>query len=182
MAHGILNMNMTRAMNVDSLLRSAVTASDDLDNGNVVNLLTQSSASGMGEVWLATKPLSSGTLLVNLWMVADPEVVVTYSGNSAYKGIDPDVQNFYVKGTNVFRAFMLSIGDIIELSADALGGTKNANGFVVATNNTYKLTWAASAISGVSLKLIGTSYISLASGAIDQQRVTMYKFEVVALA
>lgn len=182
MSHGILNMNMTRAMNVDSLLRSAVTAADDLDNGNVVNLLTQSSTAGMSEVWLATKPLSAGTLLVNLWMVADPEVVVTYSGSSAYKGIDPNVQNFYVKGTNVFRAFMLSVGDIIELSADALGGTKGVNGFVVATNNTYKLTWAAAAISGVSLKLIGTTYVSLGSGAIDTQRVTMYKFEVVALA
>lgn len=180
--HGVLNMNATRAMNVDSMLRSAVTAADDLDNGNVINLLTQSSTAGMSEVWVATKPLSAGTLLVNLWMVADPEVVLTYGETSTYKGLDPDVRNFYVKGGQVFRAFMLSVGDIVELNAEALGGTKSSNGFVVATNNTYKLTWAASAISGVSLKLIGTTYVSLGSGAIDTQRVVMYKFEVVALA
>jgi hypothetical protein len=182
MSHGILNLTAVKSMNVDALNRSAVGAAD-LDNGNVVNLLTLSATTGESEVFTASKPLSAGGLLVDLWMVAQPEVVVTYSGNSAYKGLDPDVRNFYVKTGEIFRAIKPVVGDIVELSADALGGTKNANTFVVATNNTYQLTWAASAVSGLSLSLVGTSYVSLADGAIGStQRTVMYKFQVVATA
>ena len=68
------------------------------------------------------------------------------------------------------------------MSADAVAGTKSTNGFVVATNAAQKLTWAAAAVSGVSLKLIATEYISIGLGAIGTQRVTAYLFEVVALA
>jgi hypothetical protein len=47
-------------------------------------------------------------------------------------------------------------------------------------NLSSKLAWASAAISGLSLKLLKTSYISIGSGAIGTNRVTSYQFEVVA--
>lgn len=183
MAHGLLNKNMVQALNIDALNRSAVGAAD-LDNGNLVVLATLSATAGEGEVWTATRP-ESGTL-VGTWMVDEPEVVVTYggvAGTSAYKGIDPDPRSFYVKTGQIFRAFKPMIGDIIELSADAIAtGTGAGSAYAVVTAATYKATWAAGAVTGLSLRLIGTTYVSLATGAIgDQQRVTMYKFVVEAI-
>ncbi len=114
-------------------------------------------------------------------MAVEPEVVLTAS---KYRGIDPDIRNFYNPALSVFTAVQCKIGDIITLNAEALGGTKSTNTFVVATNATYQLTWAASAISGLTLSYVGDTYVSLpSSGAIgDTQRVTLYQFEVVAVA
>ena len=182
MAHGLLNQNMVQALNIDAFNRSAVGAAD-LDNGNLVVLATLSTTAGEGEVWAATRP-ESGTL-VGTWMVASPEVVVTYggvAGTSAYKGIDPDPRSFYVKTGEVFRAIKLQIGDIVELTSDAIAtGTGVGAAYAVVTAATYKLTWAAGAVTGLSLRLIGTSYISLADGSIGTQRVTSYKFVVEAI-
>jgi len=63
-----------------------------------------------------------------------------------------------------------------------LGGSKASNEYVVAVDGSFKLTWGASAISGLSLKLIETTYISIADGTIGTQRTAAYKFEVVAVA
>lgn len=178
--HGLLNMDMTQAMNVDALNRSAVCA-DDLDNGNAVVLASVSSTAGEGEVWTATKPATA--TLAGCWIVAEPEVVVTYSGTSAYKGLDPDPRNFYVKGTGMFRAIKPQLGDIIELNAEAFTtGSGAGSAFANLEDGSYKFIWAAAAGAGLSLKLIGTTYISLAAGSIgDPQHVTMYKFVVVVL-
>ncbi len=180
--HGILIQNKVMAQTVDSLNRAAVGAAD-VDNGNVVQLLTRNTAAtrGLEEVWDATQPSASAGLQ-NLWMVYEPEVVTTVSGSQSFKGIDPDPRNFYLVAGTVYTVFKPQLGDILRLTDDALGGTKSSNGFVVATASTYELTWAASAAAGLSLKLLGTEYISLGTGAIDPQRVVAYDFEVVALA
>ena len=172
MAHGIIQKDAILAKDVDSLNRIAVGAAD-LDNGNVVQLLTKT-----GQVWAATAPAST-TGLQNLWMVAEPVQVKT--GN-AFLNIDVTPGNFYVITGDEFSAFKPQLGDIITLTADALGGSKDANTFVVATAATYELTWAAAAVSGLSLSLKATSYISIADGAIGTQRTTAYQFEVVAIA
>lgn len=177
MAHGILVLKNAACFNVDSYNRSAV-GSADLDNGSAVILASRSSDADKGEVWVATQPATGS--LTNLWMVAEPEIVVT---DSKYKGLDPDVRNFFVPSGKVFSAIKPQVGDVIEISADGLAGTKSTNGYVVATNGAYKLTWAAAAISGLSLKLLATSYISIGTGAIDDQRpVVSYLFECVAIA
>jgi hypothetical protein len=78
--------------------------------------------------------------------------------------------------------FKLCIGDIVTISADGLAGTKSSNTYVVATAGAQKLTWGASAVSGVSLKLLETTYFSIADGSIGTQRVTAYRFVVEAVA
>lgn len=183
MAHGLVNQTLVQGLNVDANWRSAI-GSADLDSGNLVVLGSLSTTAGESEVWTATRP-ESGTL-VGTWMVADPEVVITYggvAGTSAYSGLDPDPRSFYVKSGRTFRVLGLAVRDIIELSADAIAtGTGAGSAFAVVTAATYKLTWASAAVTGLSLKLIGTSYVSLATGAIGEtQRQTMYKFEVVAI-
>lgn len=182
MTHAVLIPNAIQAKDVDSLNRHVVSASD-VDNGNIVALLTRSATAGQEEVWVGTVPATGS--LANLWMVYEPEVVVTYSGNSEYKGLDPDPRNFYVKAGKVFSAFKPAVGDIITLTADALAGTKSTNTYVNATDTTggLKLLWGASQTSSVlSFKLMATTYISLATGAIDSQRVTAYQFECVGVA
>lgn len=178
MAYGILIQNKVATQNVDAFNRPAVAASN-VENGSVFNLLTLSSIPGEGEVWTATAPVTGA--LSNLWMAYEPEVVTTVSGSSEFKGIDPDPRNFINIAGKVFSCFKPQVGDIMRISADGVAGTKSTNEYVVATNNAWKLTWAASAVSGLSLKLIRTSYISIGTGSIGTQRVTAYDFEVVAV-
>jgi len=180
MSHGVLIPNAVQATNIDALNRSVVCTTTDIDNGSVFSLTGVSATVGQGEVWVAATPATAS--LTNLWMAYEPEVVVTVSGSSKYKGIDPDVRNFYNIAGDVFTAFKLEVGDIVTISIDGVAGTKSTNTYVVATNNTAKLTWAAAAVSGVSLKLLETTYISIADGSIGTQRTTAYRFVVEALA
>lgn len=174
--HGLLNMDAMQAMNVDALNRSAI-GSADLDNGNAVVLATVSSTAGEGEVWTATQPATA--TLAGCWIVADPEVVVT---GAKYKGLDPDPRNFFVPSGQVFRAVKPQLGDIVELNAEAFtAGAGAGSAYANLEDGSYKFIWAAGVGGGLSLKLIGTTYISLADGSIGTQRVTMYKFVVVVL-
>lgn len=180
--HAVLIPKAIAAMNIDAWNRSAVSASD-VDNGNIVILSGKSTTAGEGEVWTAVVPSTSDGL-TGVWMAFEPEVVVTYSGSSAYKGLDPNPQNFYNKATKVFSIFKPKVGDIIELTAEGLAGTYIAGTttHVNATNSTggLKPVWGNSQTASVfSMKLLGTGYISLATGAIDSQRTTTYIFEVV---
>ena len=177
-SHGIILQNQVAAMNVDSYNRSVVSAIN-VDNGNVFTISALSTTAGETEVWTASTPATGS--LTDLWMACEPEVVVTVSGTKEYKGINPDIRDFYNVATNVFSAFKPVVGDIITLTADALGGTISTNTYVVATDATSELTWAAAAVTGLSLQLIKTTYISIATGAIGSQRTTAYKFAVVAI-
>lgn len=177
MAHNILIQDTAAAKNIDSLNRSVI-GSADIDNGNAIILASKSSTAGEGEVWVATQPATGS--LTGLWLAYEPEVVVTVSGNSKYKGIDPDVRNFYNVSGTVFSAFKPRVGDILTMTDDGITGTKGSNTHIVATNAQYKLAWASAAISGLSLKLLKTSYISVGGGSIGASRVTSYQFEVVA--
>ena len=83
-----------------------------------------------------------------MWMAATPEIpkLVSDSGNE-YKGLTKDPREFYNIAGDIIDAFQPKIGDIITLTADALGGTKVTGDYIVATNGTYELTWAAAANS-----------------------------------
>lgn len=181
MSHAILIQNRVAAASVDSYNRSAIAGSAvDLDNGNVFRLDSQSATSGESEVWAVTAPTTSGSTMNNLWMAYSPEVVVTVSGTKQYKGIDPDPQDFYNLGGKVFDAFKLQVGDIITLTGDALSGSAES-AYANSATGVYKLAWGASqTASALSLRYLATTYVSLATGAIDTQRVTAYKFEVIA--
>ena len=176
MANGVIQKNAVMAKDVDSLNRSA-TINAEVQNGSCVSLSGYSTTTGQSEVWTAVTPATA--TLGELWMVATPEVVVT---DSKYKGLDPDPRNFTNAANSIMDVFKPQIGDIITLTADAVGGTISTNTFVVATNGELKLQWAASAVSGLSLKLRETTSISIGTGAIGSHKVTAYKFEVVAVA
>jgi frataxin-like iron-binding protein CyaY len=179
MAYGIAYGKAIQAQNIDALNRTAV-GTVDVENGSVFNLATQEANS---ERWNATIPTTGS--LSNLWMAMTPEVVVvkTASGKS-YKGISPDPRDFINYIGDSIDAIKPMVDDIIHMSADAVAGTKAANTFVVATNNAYKLTWAATAVAGLSLKLVAQDDMVIATGAIGllANRVTAYKFEVEAIA
>jgi hypothetical protein len=177
--HAILIQNSVQALNNDSLNRS-VKSSADIDNGFIFNLLELSTTTGEGEVWVASTPVTS--YLSNLWMAYEPEVVTVTVNSKSYKGIDPDVRDFYNVAGDVFTGFKPQLGDILTITAAGLTGTKGTNTFVTAVTGKFTLEWGASAISGLSCKLLETTYVSISDGSIGLQRVTAYRFEVVAIA
>jgi hypothetical protein len=177
--HGVLVPVSIAALNIDSYNRSAV-CGVDIDNGNVVVLASKSATAGESEVWTATVPATGA--LTNLWIAYEPEIVVTVSGSSKYKGLNPDPRAFYTVAGSVFSVFKPSLGDEMILTADALAGSLNT--FINATDTTggIELLWGGSQTGSVlSMKLMATTYISLATGGIDDQRETAYLFQVVGL-
>ncbi len=180
MSYGIIIPAKIAAENVDSKNRSAVSALA-YENGSIGTLSGKSATEGESEVWTMIAPATGAGLTYN-WMVYQPEIVDTVSGSHTYRGIDPDPRDFRNEIGSIFSVFQLSLGDLVELSADAIAGTISSNTFIVATNAAQKLTWASSAVSGTSLKLVATKYISIGLGSIGTQRITSYLFEVVALA
>ena len=180
--HSILIQNSVMAKDVDSLNRFAE-AAFDVDNGNVVQLLTKSATAGEGEVWTATKPASAS--LANLYMVAEPEVViVTAADGTEYKGINADPRNFFTVAGRTFTAFKLQLGDVVTLTAAAFANAIAGNTFANPSDATALLTWGASATaSATALKLVGTTYISVGSGTLGAtQRVDAYQLQVVQVA
>jgi hypothetical protein len=188
--HAVAVLNKVQATDVDSYNRVAVCATA-MDNGWIMQLASRSSTAGETEVWTATAP-SATAGLTHLWMAYSPEIVSVVSGSNTFKGIDVDPQNFYVPVGGMIDVFKPQVGDIITLTAEALyasgGGSAIGAAYAVATvhgDNAYDfmLNWAASAVSGLSLKYLATTYISKPTGAIGEtQRVAAYQFEVSAIA
>lgn len=177
MAYGLIIPRRIAAQDVNALNRSAVSAAD-YENGFVGYFTGKSSTAGEGEVWTMTAPITAH--LFDLWMAYEPEVVVT---DGKYKGLTPDPRDFYIPLGNVFSVFKPQVGDLISMSADALAGTQAANTFVVATNTAQALTWAAAAVSGLSLELVDDDdWVSIGLGSIGTQRIAMDLFEVTAIA
>ena len=176
MAYGLIIQDDVMAKDVGSLNRSAESATA-VENGFLVNLLTKSSTVGEEQLWVATQPDTAN--IDKCWMVYSPEVIVT---GGKYKGLDPDPRNFQIAIGSTFDVFKPQVGDLITMTEDAITGTKSTNGYVVATNGDWQATWAAAAVSGLSLKLIATTTISIGLGTIASQKIVAYQFEVVAVA
>jgi len=179
MAYGVIVQDKVAAQNVDAYVRPVKSASA-LENGFVFRLETLSSTSGETEVWVATAPATAAPGLTHLWMLAEPEVVLTAS---KYKGLDPDPRNFILPIGEIGTAVKIQIGDIVTFSEDGLTGTKSTNTFVNATNADFQLTWGATqTASVVSFRLMETKTLSIGLGSIGTQRITAYKMECLALA
>lgn len=181
MAYSVLITKRIMASNVDSLVRDGVSASQELQNGFIVQLATKSSTAGEGEVWNATAPATNN--LNGLWMVNEPVVVEVKSADGVvYKGINPDPRNFSIPAKRVFSAFKPQPGDLIQVTEDALGGTKSTNTFVNAAGGSYTLTWGATqTANALSFKLIEEGFVSIGSGVLgSSQRVTTYLFQCIA--
>jgi hypothetical protein len=182
MTHGIIVPSKIKASDIDALNRVAVSA-DDIDNGNVFELLTRSTTTGESEVWVATA--STGTLS-NIWMAMSPEVVVSVSGSNKFKGLDVDPGNFYNIAGDMIDVYRPQIGDVIVLTGDAIStaSAAAASAYAIVTSGSYKLYWSAAvAVSGLTFKYLNTTYISKPSGAISEtQRVVAYLLECTAVA
>ena len=179
MSYGVLLPVSIAAMNIDAYNRSAICALSDVDNGNVVYLSGKSTVAGLSEVWLAVEPAAT---LTGLWMAYEPEISIAVSGSSKYKGLNPDPRSFTNLAGSVFSVFKPQIGDEMILSADALAGSVSTYVNATITTGGLHLYWGGSQTGSVlSMKLMATTYISLATGGIDDQRETAYQFQVVGL-
>jgi hypothetical protein len=171
--HSVLIPSAIAAMNIDSLNRSVMSASA-VDNGNVFTMGAEYTSGSLIEVFAITQP-SAGSA-AGLWMAySGDEIVVT---DSKYKGLDPDPRNFFNAAGKVFSAYKPQVGDIIVLNAEAFSNSFSSHTYAVNTGSEFRLHWeTVAASSGLCYKYIATTYISLATGAIDDQRETAYKLE-----
>jgi hypothetical protein len=176
MSNSVMIPNAIAATNIDSFNRTGVSALT-LYNGNLVILSSYGAAAGEAEVWTAIVP-STGNGLKDVWMVYDPELVWTGS----YRGLDPDVRNFSVVIGNVFSMFKPQKGDIITLTGDGIAtGSGVGDNYIIATDGAGKQpVWNNTVSTSVfCAKYLALTYISIGTGAIDNQRVAAYQFEVV---
>lgn len=176
--YGVLIPEAIAATNIDAFNRDVVCA-DDLANGSVVVMGALSTDADKSEVFSVTKPATGS--LTGLWMIySGDEIIVT---DARYKGLDPDPRHFVNLAGKVVSAYKPQLGDIITLTADAIATSKaGGDTHIHAIDANYLMDWDSSAgSSAIAYKLLGTKYISLATGAIDDQRVVAYEFECVAL-
>ena len=167
------------AMNIDSYVRSVIdTAGSAIDNGNVFVIDSKHTSGSLTEVWEIKQPTAGSP--TNAWMAySGDEVVLT---DSKYKGLDPDPRNFTNAAGKVFSAYKPQVGDIILLTADAFNVAFSSHTYAHAVGDSFKLKWDVNAPgTGLIYKYLKTSYISLATGAIDNQRVTAYELECVSV-
>lgn len=180
MAYGVMVPTQMAAQDVNSFVRKAVSASN-VENGNIVILTGKSATAGESEVFTAVVP-STANGLTGVWMAAEPEVVLTAS---KFKGIDPDVRNFRNEAGDIFTVYKPQLGDLVTLSADCLAGTYIAGTTThvnCADGSGLKPIWGNSQTASVfSMKLLGVTYFSIGTGAIDNQRISSYLFEIVGL-
>lgn len=178
MAYGIVELLGVHAHNNDADNLTFV-STDNIENGSIFTLGAR--VSGNEDQFAAVKP-ATATLASQFYMAASPIRVITeLADGSQFVDLTPNPKAFINVAGQPIDGIALKVGDRVRLSVDAIAGTMSTNTYIVATNADYQLNWAAAAISGLSLKLLGTSYISIAD-AFGSQRVTAYDFIVEAVA
>lgn len=155
MAKTVLIQTQVAAMNIDSLNSDAINTTDDLDNGSIVVRGALSTVAGKGELFTTSKPVTGS--LTDLWMVYSPEVVAFKSGSNIYKGLSADPREFTNIVNYPLNIFKPMAGDLIKITGDGFtGGLEGltAGQYAVATNASYKLGANASAIEGLTFKVL----------------------------
>nr|DAG31335.1 MAG TPA: hypothetical protein [Caudoviricetes sp.] len=177
MAKSILIPTLVAAKDIDSLNRSFV-ATVDLDNGNVFGKGELSTNAGESQVYQTVTPATESLTGLYMAFTAEDVVLADDLGNQ-YKVGTLDPRAFTNKAGVVFSGFKPQVGDLILISADGISGV--ANKYAVAENGASKLAFAAEAGTGLSFKVVETTYITVASANnIGSQRVTAYLLECVA--
>jgi len=178
MAYGIVELLSVQAHNNDAMNYTFV-STDDIENGSIVTMGTRVTSNE--DEFNAVKP-TTATLADQFYMIASPiRVLTTLGDDSQFVDLTMNPKAFYNVAGQTMDGVALKLHDRVRLSEDAIAGTKSSNTYIVATDGTYQLTWGAAAISGLSLKLLGTSYFTIADG-FGSQRVTAYDFIVEAVA
>jgi hypothetical protein len=180
-AYGIVELLAVAADNIDASVKTFISG-DDIENGSVFTL--GAAVSGQEDEFAAVKP-ASGTLATQHYMAASPTRVVTAINGNNFYDLIKDPRAFINVAGEPIDGVMLKIGDVVRLSTDAVSGSYVGSGsvttHVVATNAAYKLAWATGAISGLSLKYLRTTYISVPN-TFGSQRLVAYDFIVDAVA
>jgi hypothetical protein len=179
MAYGVVVLSNVQATDVQALNRSFVSASA-IENSFIFYSTGSSTTTGESELYSLQWP-ETGSLL-GLWMATSPEIpFVTDAAGNVYKGLTADPRNFYNAAGSPIDATKLVPGDIVLLSEDGFTGARSSNKYAVATADTWQLVWGATPVgtSTMCLKWIEDTFISIGSGAIDSQRVTAYRMEVL---
>jgi len=182
MTHAVLIPRAIAAMNIDSLNRPVIdygASASAIDNGNIFVLDSKHTSGSLTEVWELKQPTAGSP--TGAWMAySGDEIPVTAS---KYKGLDPDPRNFSNAANLVFSAYKPQVGDIIWLTADAFSNSFSSHTYAHGVADSFKLYWDTNdgGLSGLTYKYIRTTYISLATGAIDNQRVTAYELECVSV-
>lgn len=176
MAKSILIPRQTAAKNVEIYNRSFI-AETDLDNGSVFTKGDLSTKANETQVYKTVQPATDS--LTGLYMAFSPEdVVLTDDLGNQFKVGTLDPRAFTNKAGVVFSGFKPVVGDLILISADGIEGS--ADSYAVAANGKDKLQFASAAGTGLSYKVVETTYISVASANnIGSQRVTAYLLECV---
>jgi hypothetical protein len=175
MAKSVLIPLQVAAKNIDSLNANFVSAAA-VQNGELFAVNAKSSDADKTEVYTITTPATA--TLSGLYMAWNPEDVLATAGDNKYKIGDLDPRNFETPAGTVFSGYKPQVEDRLLISADGIGGTIGINTFAVAADGEKFLQWSASAGAGLSYKLLGTSYISIAGG-FPSQRVTAYELRCV---
>lgn len=169
MAKAILIPGQIMADNVDSLVKSAVCASE-VENG-MVGLLSETPASA--EVFTLTA--NAAVTDTNMYMVNEPVMPVT---DGKYKGLTDDPTVFSVAAGKVFTVYRPAVGDEIILSADAVTGT--ANNYAILNATALKMVWAAAAgTSSLVYKLIGATTINVPGATFYTAKTVAYKLRCI---
>lgn len=175
----ILMPTLTAARHIDTLNASFVHTAD-LENGSVFQKGSISDVAGESQVYDVAVP-ATGAGLKHLWMAFSPEDIITVDGaGNEYKLGQRDPRAFTNVAGLVFSAFKPQVGDKIKISAAGISGVKGTNNYVVAANGATKLAFSASIISGLTFRIIETTYFSIPSGT-PSQRETAYLLECVTI-
>lgn len=179
-AYGIVELLSVAAKNVDSYNHTFKNTDDDIENGSVFTMGDLIAEDG-NEIYKAVKP-ETANLGKATFMAASPIRIITeLADGSKFVDLTMNPKAFINKAGQPIDGIMLTKGDKVRLSKEAIGGEKSSNKFIVATNGQYKLQWAASAASGAtSLALVNEkAYFSIPTGEIGSQRTEAYDFIVV---
>jgi hypothetical protein len=160
------------ATHIDSLVKSVKNQYNAMENGNVITLNGNSTATGENEVALAATPVTA-TLSTDVFYIVDEPINVLV--NSKYSGLIDDPTQFNIAIDKIFRAYKPMVGDEVMISTDGLSGSKGVNTHVIPADSSFKLAWATT-ISGVSLAY---KYISTENIPVGNTRVVAYKFRCV---
>ena len=179
--HAVLIPEAIAAMNIDSLNRAVIdlgASASPIDNGNVFVIDSKHTSGSLTEVWEIKQPTAGSP--TNCWMAySGDEIPVTAA---KYKGLDPDPRSFFSAAGKVFSAYKPQVGDVILLTAAAFSNSFSSHTHAQAVQDSFKLEWnSAAAAPGLVYKYLDTKYISLATGGIDNQRVTAYELECVSV-
>lgn len=162
-----------QAYNVDALNRTAK-CTEDVENGCVFALNSQSTDEGEGMVWIADKPTANAT---DLWMAISPEVVIIKDAmGNEYKGLTEDPRAFVNLAGRMIDATKLVEGDIITMSGAGITGIEDTANIYLVPSTGYVLTASSSAGTGFCLQKVGTERIPIGTGDVVKTPVVGYKF------